>query len=630
MKSKLFSLCLMAALCFPFMVHSQEIIEATVEEPALDTYSHPRKLAMDYYKDLSHWTIFIEPSVTVNEDTAFDKAGLKHAYYVRRFYFFAVPEKADFQYQPQFIGPFLYAYGQKMPIEGKDTQHFQMIRNIVFPFAADFSASTPSRTIFQQYVEKNFDKDYHYIIDSLMVLCVNNLKKYDFKDTAQKKSDSYQADYTINKPATTLSCLENEYAKAIPQPTILEAPAREPIATPKSIEHLKKVTEKTQGNIYILPQNTILNQIAQEMSEEFKYNYGLEGYSSSIAEMTIRKNKATESEETEEYDEDYYEEEYYEENYYFSPVSVSGQSYYMLNDHTVLLHPEMYWRDNEDYDYSYLNESWEMHGDYYDKSQIKSDSVIILSPGLIETMTLTECYRRSLKDTANCTCSSQFPPVLKVYVDDEIFDYDYYEDCKECYTKSAILERLNEGSVLYDYFEKDFYKNDIPYKDFENIEYHPSSYRYWDWTIDDEDDVEYGGADTIYLTKKQSQQIRKLLVKRNRLINQGISLMVQYYKAELEARIPKGQLHLTKSWEEWEIEGENTPYEGVFDDELVVVGVDNVGDVANKKIKKTKPEKKLEKIENKVNQLDRKITQINKEIEKIAGHPISKFGSGLF
>ena len=614
-KTKLLSLCLMAVLCFPLMAYSQyyddvEIIEEVVTEdwdPLQKTRDSLRELSMDYYKDLSHWDIFIEPSVVAQEDTAFDPAGMKHAYFVRRFYFIAVPHASDFQYQPSVVGPHLYAYGQKMPIEANDAQQLQMIRKVVFPFAASFSANTPSRTIFQQYVEKNFDKDYLYIIDSLMVLRINSLKKYDFEDNTQK--ESYEVVQSIIKPTTTLSCLENEYAQAIPQPTITEAPAREPIATPKSIDHLKKVAVKAEGNIYILPQSTILNQIAQELSEEFKYNYGLEGYSSTIAGMTIRKNDPAEYEESLEHDEDYY----------FSPVSISGRTYFMLNDHTILLHPEIYWRENEDYNYFYLNESWDMYSEFPNKNWQESDTVITLSPGLIETMTLAECYQRSLKDTVNCTCPTRFPPVLKVYVDDEIFDYDYYNDCKECYTKSAILEHLNEGSVLYDYFEKDFYKNDLASTDSKSIGYYPNAYRYLGYD-DEYDDVESNGEEIIYLSKEQSHKIRKLLAKRKRLINQGISLLMRGYKEELATPIPKGQLHLTQSFGGWSIKGKNDPYEATYDDEPVVIEVDKVNDRNNSK---NKFEKKMERLENKINEIDSKMRQINEEIEKIAGHHIT-------
>lgn len=615
-KTKLFPLCLMAVLCFPLMAYCQyydddvEIVEEVVTEdwdPQQKTRDSLRELSMDYYKDLSHWDIFIEPSVTVQEDTVFDPAGMKHAYFVRRFYFIAVPHASDFQYQPSVVGPHLYAYGQKMPIEANDAQQLQMIRKVVFPFAADFSANTSSRAIFQQYVEKNFDKDYLYIIDSLMVLRINSLKKYDFEDNTHK--ESYEVVHSIIKPTTTLSCLENEYAQAIPQPTIIEAPAREPIATPKSIDHLKKVAVKAEGNIYILPQSTILNQIAQELSEEFKYNYGLEGYSSTIAGMTIRKNEPAEYEESLEHDEDYY----------FSPVSISGRTYFMLNDHTILLHPEIYWRENEDYNYFYLNESWDMYSEFPNKNWQESDTVITLSHGLTETMTLAECYQRSLKDTVNCICPTRFPPVLKVYVDDEIFDYDYYNDCKECYTKSAILERLNEGSVLYDYFEKDFYKNDLASTDSKSIGYYPNAYRYLGYD-DEYDDVESNGEETIYLSKEQSHKIRKLLAKRKRLINQGISLLMRGYKEELATPIPKGQLHLTQSFGGWSIKGKNDPYEATYDDEPVVIEVDKVNDRNNSK---NKFEKKMERLENKINEIDSKMRQINEEIEKIAGHHIT-------
>ena len=607
MKTKLFPLCLMAVLCFPLMAYSQyydddvEIVEEVVTEdwdPLQKTRDSLRELSMDYYKDLSHWDIFIEPSVTVQEDTAFDPAGMKHAYFVRRFYFIAVPHASDFQYQPSVVGPHLYAYGQKMPIEANDAQQLQMIRKVVFPFAASFSANTPSSTIFQQYVEKNFDQDYHYVVDSLMAWRVSHLDKYTFQDTAFRQKKSNIEESTARDLITVFSCLAKEYTEAIPHPTVIEAPTREPIDSPKTLEQFKKIAVKRQNNIYVLPQNTILNQVAHELLDAYRYSYPNYNYENVIAEMGISRIEAEEDDDG-------------TLIYTDAAVSVSGRTYHLLNDHALFLMSETYYND-DDYGYS----------DYfalYEALTGTKDSVIILSPGLIETMTLAECYQRSLKDTVNCICPTRFPPVLKVYVDDEIFDYDYYNDCKECYTKSAILERLNEGSVLYDYFEKDFYKNDLASTDSKSIGYYPNAYRYLGYD-DEYDDVESNGEETIYLSKEQSHKIRKLLAKRKRLINQGISLLMRGYKEELATPIPKGQLHLTQSFGGWSIKGKNDPYEATYDDEPVVIEVDKVNDRNNSK---NKFEKKMERLENKINEIDSKMRQINEEIEKIAGHHIT-------
>ncbi|MBP5556121.1 MAG: hypothetical protein J6X65_00205 [Bacteroidales bacterium] len=251
MKTKIFSLCLMAALCFPFMAYCQYYDDVDIDEiiekawdPQQKAIDSLKQLSMNYYKDLSHWDIFIEPAVTVQEDTAFDPAGMKHAYFVRRFYFIAVPHASDFQYQPSVVGPHLYAYGQKMPLEAHDAQQLQMIRKAVFPFAADFSANTSSRAIFQQYVEKNFDKDYQYVVDSLIAWKISHLKSYDFRDTTSS-SDVISVEISQKiKRSNILTCLTDEYAKAVPQPTITEAPAREPIESPKSIEQLKNMAVK--------------------------------------------------------------------------------------------------------------------------------------------------------------------------------------------------------------------------------------------------------------------------------------------------------------------------------------------------------------------------------------------------
>lgn len=607
MKTKLFSLCLMAALCFPLMAYCQyydddvEIVEEVVTEdwdPLQKTRDSLRELSMDYYKDLSHWDIFIEPSVVAQEDTAFDPAGMKHAYFVRRFYFIAVPHASDFQYQPSVVGPHLYAYGQKMPIEANDAQQLQMIRKVVFPFAADFPANTPSRTIFQQYVEKIFDQDYQYVVDSLMAWRVSHLDKYTFQDTAFRQKKSNIEESTARDLITVFSCLAKEYTEAIPHPTVIEAPTREPIDSPKTLEQFKKIAVKRQNNIYVLPQNTILNQVAHELLDACRYSYPNYNYENVIAEMGISRIEAEEDDDG-------------TLIYTDAAVSVSGRTYHLLNDHALFLMSETYYND-DDYGYS----------DYfalYEALTGTKDSVIILSPGLIETMTLAECYQRSLKDTVNCICPTRFPPVLKVYVDDEIFDYDYYNDCKECYTKSAILEHLNEGSILYDYFEKDFYKNDLASTDSKSIGYYPNAYRYLGYD-DEYDDVESNGEETIYLSKEQSHKIRKLLAKRKRLINQGISLLMRGYKEELATPIPKGQLHLTQSFGGWSIKGKNDPYEATYDDEPVVIEVDKVNDRNNSK---NKFEKKMERLENKINEIDSKMRQINEEIEKIAGHHIT-------
>lgn len=605
-KTKLLSLCLMAVLCFPLMAYSQyyddvEIVEEVITEdwdPLQKTRDSLRELSMDYYKDLSHWDIFIEPSVVAQEDTAFDPAGMKHAYFVRRFYFIAVPHASDFQYQPSVMGPHLYAYGQKMPIEANDAQQLQMIRKVVFPFATDFSANTPSRTIFQQYVEKNFDQDYHYVVDSLMAWRVSHLDKYTFQDTAFRQKKSNIEESTTRDLITVFSCLAKEYTEAIPHPTVIEAPTREPIDSPKTLEQFKKIAVKRQNNIYVLPQNTILNQVAHELLDACRYSYPNYNYENVIAEMGISRIEAEEDDDG-------------TLIYTDAAVSVSGRTYHLLNDHALFLMSETYYND-DDYGYS----------DYfalYEALTGTKDSVIILSPGLIETMTLAECYQRSLKDTVNCICPTRFPPVLKVYVDDEIFDYDYYNDCKECYTKSAILEHLNEGSVLYDYFEKDFYKNDLASTDSKSIGYYPNAYRYLGYD-DEYDDVESNGEEIIYLSKEQSHKIRKLLAKRKRLINQGISLLMRGYKEELATPIPKGQLHLTQSFGGWSIKGKNDPYEATYDDEPVVIEVDKVNDRNNSK---NKFEKKMERLENKIDELDSKLRQINEEIEKIAGHHIT-------
>lgn len=614
MKTKIFSLCLMAALCFPFMAYCQYYDDVDIDEiiekawdPQQKAIDSLKQLSMNYYKDLSHWDIFIEPAVTVQEDTAFDPAGMKHAYFVRRFYFIAVPHASDFQYQPSVVGPHLYAYGQKMPLEAHDAQQLQMIRKAVFPFAADFSANTSSRAIFQQYVEKNFDKDYQYVVDSLIAWKISHLKSYDFRDTTSS-SDVISVEISQKiKRSNILTCLTDEYAKAVPQPTITEAPAREPIESPKSIEQLKNMTVKKQNNIYLLPANSILNGIAQQPSEN--YYDEEEAYESTIAGMAIHR--------------DDYEEYEYSPNYTDFPVSVSGQSYFMLNSHAVLLFPEVYYGgDPYETEFAFFLES----RNRYDRKQTP-DTVLIIYPDRIKKMTLKECYEAGLKDTS-CSIHSQFPPYLTVYVSDDLYEEGYYDDCKECYTKSAILGHLNEGSVLYDYFAKDFYKNNLAYTSSKSIGYAPNYYRYLDdYDYDYEyDDVESEGADTVYFSKEQSQRIRKLMKKRIHLYGQVMKLKTKAYAVAAPSEIPQGQIHITHSRWGWEIEGENTQKEESYDEDLVVVAVDDVEDVVNGTNdyqKKKEPwEKRFDKMEKKFYQLIDKIEEVEAAINTITGHSI--------
>lgn len=634
MKTKLFPLCLMAALCFPLMAYCQyydddvEIVEEVVTEdwdPLQKTIDSLRELSMDYYKDLSHWDIFIEPSVTVQEDTAFDPAGMKHAYFVRRFYFIAVPHASDFRYQPQVAGPYLHAYGQKMPIEAQNAQQLQMIRKAVFPFAASFSANTPSRTIFQQYVERNFDKDYQYVVDSLIAWKISHLDKYEFKDTTPSSDENSVEISQKNERITVITSLTDEYAKAAPHSTITKAPAREPIASDKSLEQLKKMAVKKQNNVYLLPANAILNQIANEPDMHYYYYYGYDendAYESIIEGMTITRYPNYEDDEL-----------YYKDGYYFEatdPTSVvSGQSYFMLNNNAVLLFPEEYYESDPYDENPYFIEKRNRY-DYYDGEKL-SDTILIIYPDRIEKMTLKECYEACLKDT-NCKFASEFPPYLKVFVSDDLYDEDYYYNCKECYTKSAILEHLNEGSILYDYFAKDFYKNDLTYTDSKSIGYAPNYYRYFDdYDYDYEyDDVESEGADTVYFSKEQSQQIRKLLKKRQMLLNQEITLFRKAIMSGMNSarsyfsQMPTGQIYATKKPydDSWNLEGDNPNKEVSYDDNLIEVAVDYVDEAASQSSKKNKTENKIDKLQAKAEKIEEQIRRIDLALEEITGRPL--------
>jgi hypothetical protein len=236
-------------------------------------------------------------------------------------------------------------------------------------------------------------------------------------------------------------------------------------------------------------------------------------------------------------------------------------------------------------------------------------------------MTLNDCYTSCLKDT-NCTFDPEFPPFLNVYINADQYDEDEYYECKDCYKKEAILEHLKEGSVMYDYFAKDFYLNNLAYKDSKSIGYYPSSY------LDSEDEDD-GSINIISFTKKQSQDIKKLLKKKNKLNIQAYELKVQAMAIVMDAQIPDGQLHIRKtSWGDWLLEGQNTQEEETsYDDDLVIVSVDAVDEAVEKrkeqKTSEAKWEKKISQMEKKFYKIIDEIDEVEKEIEKITGHSIT-------
>ena len=69
-------------------------------------------------------------------------------------YFMCIPKSSNLKYIPC-ITIIFNSYSQTLPIEGKEKSHFQMIRNAIFPFAAQFPIEMSSKAIIQKYANLN-------------------------------------------------------------------------------------------------------------------------------------------------------------------------------------------------------------------------------------------------------------------------------------------------------------------------------------------------------------------------------------------------------------------------------------------------------------------------------------------
>lgn len=150
MKIKLFCLCLMAALFTP-MAGCRQKNESGISEDSL------RKLALQYYSDIRHWNIFVEEPtiVKIDEDSDFDKAGLKHATFQWSLNCLAIPTKSDLKYMPRAIA-FTKYFEEMIPVAGLNAEQLQMIRSAVFPFSTNYPAENSSSQLFQEYVDQIF------------------------------------------------------------------------------------------------------------------------------------------------------------------------------------------------------------------------------------------------------------------------------------------------------------------------------------------------------------------------------------------------------------------------------------------------------------------------------------------
>jgi hypothetical protein len=487
MKNKLFFLCLLVASSFPFTAHSQ--YSDWDEENSYSVEDSLRNLSKEYYSDLQHWDIYIEPGTIVGEDTVFDMAGLRHAYYVQRYYIHAIPKGANFRFMPSPLSR-LFFYGQKLPVEGKELPYFQKVREAVFPYAAQFSATTPSRTIFEQYAQQRLEADLRYVIDSLMTNIVGELDLYNFNDTTPGSGYLFYRQFN-----STLTCLEREIYDAIPAQT-----------TSLSVAQLATHAIKQAPNIYLVPQNSLVKLIAHKPE-----SYFLEGLLDCFWEF---------------------------------PPEISGQTYIFLDNNTIVPF-------NINYSWDAIGEG-QMVWEYGDSESI--DSVIFLSSNGYEKKRLADLYQASLKDTLHCKCLPQYPPLLEVWINDELYDKvgSHYYDINE-EDKDIILQYLKEGSFLYNYFVKDLYKAENRYFDsYEpQVTYHRLS------------EIEESLLPTtLYLSKQQSQKIQKLLKKKNQLEYQRDIVSAKDARAHSNARIPQGQLRAKSSnsysgGRNWILYGEN-------------------------------------------------------------------------
>ena len=400
-----------------------------------------RELALQYYSDIRHWDIFVEPSIIVKQDVDFDRAGLKHAYFVNRYYYFAVPQKADFRYQPRKIGPFLYAYGQKMPVEGEDASYFQTFRAAVFPLAANNSIEVSSEKIFQQFADQNLESDIRVMRNKIQSYIEHLSSIFSLEDTAPQKKENTAMEEDHHRETNTLSCLTEEYNMAIPHPQIIAAPPREPLTSPKNIELLKKNARMNKNGIYLVPSNSILNAIA-ESADCFCET------EDNIAEMLLLDESGDEQ----------------------SCNAISGNYYHLLGPNAIIIHHEEY----SVFQIKYCRE-------IYSNEDYTYDTVLVFTPKGIKKTTLADCYSNCLKGDKNVSCPPSFPPVIviDIYVDSEKTWEDIQNKDAKYYPKDGVLHWLKKGSVLYDFFEKGYDR------DFDNGYYEGFRFNI-DWYDDDD------------------------------------------------------------------------------------------------------------------------------------------------
>ena len=561
MKNKFLCLCLLAVLFLPFPCYCQEVVDiedidlselfAMEKDSASIVRDSLRNLAHEYYKDVANWDIFIEPAIYVEEDSVFDHAGLRHAYFVKRYYYFAVPHRADFRFQPHIIGPLLFAYGQKMPVEGKDPAHFQMIRSAVFPFAAGSSALESSQVLFQMYADTRQNEDIQKILETSIFKSIKDIQSYGLEDTDPEVRFKVE---TYRPPLSVLYCLNQEIAKEkAPSPS-----TNETLGSPTHIAQLKKDAVSVRDNVYLVSKNAILKVEASNRKGFFD-DFGAGG----LVDMSFNDRK------------DYYDTD--TDNVFFVEFyrcnALTGKTYYMLNDNSIYIHPQIYFTEG-----SFAS------GEIYPDDDVE-DTVFYVSPQGIEKVTPSDCYSVCLKGE-NVSCDAGFPPVLRVsgksWNDEDLYEYE-----EELYSKDIILQYLKEGSVLYDYFAKDFYRDN--FKDVRGIAYDYTS----EEGVPETEDVLVSLDENKSLTASQSKKIKKLLCKFINLVKKQNQIRFNEFTSEVGAH-KRFSLEWDSFYDDYYLSCETIDFE-----------------------------KRREACSRKIEKLENKKMEVWKKIDRIAGHSIS-------
>ena len=377
---------------------------------------------------------------------------------------------------------------------------------------------------------------------------------YQLFDTVPEQNYSSQEEGGYNVWAWPLrhhsfDCLVSEYLTQYekfekPYSDFITGKPDKDLTSKENIEVLKKKAVVAKNGFYLVPSRSILTAIAKNM-----------GFYNDVVSIYLNKYRGG----MEYHGFEYYcdESEHLIDNmlkgdcYYFiaedNEDDFTSITYYLINKQTIFLyHEKLYFDAMGECDASF--------------SDLGEPTILSITPYGTKHIAISDC----LKDT-NCTVTS-FPPVIHVQVEKE----------KQGYSKEAILQYLEEGSVLYDFFDN-YYDKDYYYS---GIEYNDSYHR-----------------DTASLTATQCKKITKLLQKYRYL---------QYQESVIEDEImmlrSQTPYYLEKGYSnEWNLR------------EHYINHIDSACEKQNKKIENQR--KKLGKI-------DQEMYNVRKEIEEIVGHPV--------